>query len=227
MTAPIWIPIGLAIPLLAFWPIGVYLQYSAAKDDPQLIIQARATCMGCLATTIFLGCIAGSAGMLCAKLDGITWATWSFQVAMIPIYVFEGLLLLTYSGAPLRVAAEGLLWKALRVVFLVLLAMRLDGADIWWIAVIAPLAVWVRVLLYTASKLTRTLATSCLQAARFIPRCVPQGGSGPCRDKRNLIERATAAYEARGPPCASRSAYRQRAGALSVQSHESLSVQHP
>jgi hypothetical protein len=134
---------GLALPLLVFAPIGVYVQYNAAKNDTQLISQARATCMGCLATTVFLGCIAGSAGMLCSKLDGMAVATWSFQQAMIPLYVFEGLLLLTYIGAALRVALEGLFWKFLRVTFVVLLALRLDGVSVWWIAVLTPLIAWV------------------------------------------------------------------------------------
>ena len=143
VTAPLWIPMGLAVPLLVFAPIGVYVQYNAAKNDAQLVSQARATCMGCLATTVFLGCIAGSAGMLCAKLDGTAVASWSFQQAMIPLYLFEGLLLLTYIGATLRVAAEGLFWKSLRVIFLVLLAVRLDGGNVWWIAVMSPLVAWV------------------------------------------------------------------------------------
>lgn len=143
VSAPLWIPMGLALPLLVFAPIGVYVQYNAAKNDTQLISQARATCMGCLATTVFLGCIAGSAGMLCSKLDGMAVATWSFQQAMIPLYVFEGLLLLTYIGAALRVALEGLFWKFLRVTFVVLLALRLDGVSVWWIAVLTPLIAWV------------------------------------------------------------------------------------
>ena len=159
ITAPLWIPLGLAVPLLMFAPVGVYMQYTAAKDDSQLIMQARATCMGCLATTVFLGCIAGSAGMLCAKLDGNAVANWTFQQAMIPLYVFEGVLLLTYVGASLRVAAEGLVWKAMRVTFLVLLAMRLDGADIWWSAVLAPLAAWVRTCVQPLNSLPR------------VPRC--------------------------------------------------------
>jgi hypothetical protein len=98
--------------------------------------------MGCLATTVFLGCIASSGGMLFGKLDGMT-ASWSYQQAMIPLYVFEGVLLLTYVGVPLRAAAEGLLWKGLRVAFVVLLAMRLDGANVWWMAVLSPLVAWV------------------------------------------------------------------------------------
>ncbi len=142
ITAPLWIPLCLLVPLLVFAPIGVYVQYSSAKDDPQLIMQARATCMGCLATTVFLGCIASSGGMLFGKLDGMT-ASWSYQQAMIPLYVFEGVLLLTYVGVPLRAAAEGLLWKGLRVAFVVLLAMRLDGANVWWMAVLSPLVAWV------------------------------------------------------------------------------------
>jgi hypothetical protein len=97
--------------------------------------------------------------MLFGKLDGMA-ASWSYQQAMIPFYVFEGVLLLTYVGVPLRAAAEGLVWKGLRVAFVVLLAMRLDGANIWWMAVLSPLVAWVCPLLPCQMRICRLVHNS-------------------------------------------------------------------
>lgn len=143
VTTPLWIPIGLAAPIFACAPFAIWKQIQAAGDDANASMQAKASCVGCLVAGLLVACIAGTAWMLCYKLDaGGGVGGFSYFQAIIPVLVVEGLLALSFLGMPRDALLQGMLWKVLRCLFLVLLAMRLDGSKIGWLWVLLPLVVW-------------------------------------------------------------------------------------
>jgi hypothetical protein len=80
------------------------------------------------------------------RLDGQLGS--SYLSAAMPIVGIEAVLGLAYAGAPAQHAIRGLLWKLLRVAFLVLVALKLDGPGGWgggawvtWPIALAPLQV--------------------------------------------------------------------------------------
>lgn len=94
VTTPLWIPLGLAAPIFACAPFAIYKQHQAAGDDANAAMQAKATCAGCVFAGLLVGCIAGTAWMLCYKLDSSHTAPAGFTYfqAIIPVLVLEGLL---------------------------------------------------------------------------------------------------------------------------------------
>lgn len=144
VTTPLWIPLGLAAPIFICAPFAIYKQHQAAGEDANAAMQAKASCVGCIVAGLLVGCIAGTAWMLCYKLDSDSTAPTGFTYfqAVIPVLVVEGLLALSFLGLPSDMILQGLLWKVLRCTFFVLLAMKLDGASLAWIWILLPLIIW-------------------------------------------------------------------------------------
>uniref|UniRef100_A0A7S4NR57 J domain-containing protein n=1 Tax=Guillardia theta TaxID=55529 RepID=A0A7S4NR57_GUITH len=140
VTTPLWIPIGLAVPVFLLAPFVIYRQFKAAGEDKAVEMQAKASCAGCVIAGLLVGCLAGTVWMVCFKLDG--GSGFSYMVAIIPILVVEGLTALSLLGMPRHLILINFLWKVLRVSFLVLLALKLDGTKIGWFFVLCPLLVW-------------------------------------------------------------------------------------
>lgn len=142
VTTPLWIPIGLAAPIFACAPLAIWKQHQAAGDDAAASMQAKASCVGCVVAGVLVGCLAGTAWMVCYKLDSGPLASFTYFQAIIPVLVVEGLLALSFLGLPRDALLQGLLWKVLRCTFFVLLAMKLDGSSVGWLFVLLPLVVW-------------------------------------------------------------------------------------
>mmetsp|Transcript_12704 Transcript_12704/g.31947 ORF Transcript_12704/g.31947 Transcript_12704/m.31947 type:complete len:419 (+) Transcript_12704:142-1398(+) len=141
VTAPLWIPLGLTLPLFCLAPVQIRNAYEQAGDDPAKLMQTRATLVGCVCLGLVIGCIGGTMAMVCSRLDGDQSLT--FIHALTPLLVVEGLTALVVFGAPLKQALGALLWKGLRVALLVLVAIKLDGEDsMSWAVVLSPLVVW-------------------------------------------------------------------------------------
>jgi len=119
----------LSCPVFALAPFAIYKQHKEAGEDAAAALQAKASAVGCLVATLLVGCVAGSVGMLCWRLDGGSATGFGFGQAIIPVLVVEGLLALSLLSLPRGEAVQQALWKALRVGFLLLLANKLDGAD--------------------------------------------------------------------------------------------------
>mmetsp|Transcript_56253 Transcript_56253/g.137986 ORF Transcript_56253/g.137986 Transcript_56253/m.137986 type:complete len:410 (-) Transcript_56253:1-1230(-) len=138
--APLWIPLGLMVLGLLYAPFQIKMLFKAAGDDAQKVMQARAGAMGCVVMGVLFGCFAGSLAMLCERLEGDSGLTYVH--VLIPVLVVEGLITLSLCAAPMKDALEALVWKTLRVAFLVLVAMKLDGSALSWFVALGPLIVW-------------------------------------------------------------------------------------
>ena len=125
VTTPLWIPLGLCAPIFLCAPFAIYKQHQAAGDDPALSMQAKASCVGCVVAAVLVGCIAGTAWMLCYKLDNVdeppspaggapSAGGLSYFQAIIPLLVVEGLTALSLFGLPRALALQSLAWKGLR-----------------------------------------------------------------------------------------------------------------
>ena len=109
VTTPLWIPLGLCVPIFVFAPLAIWRQHQAAGDDAAASMQAKASCVGCVVAFLLVGCIAGTAWMMCYKLDSgdaAGAAGFTYFQAIIPILVVEGLLALSFLGMPRDVALQ-------------------------------------------------------------------------------------------------------------------------
>mmetsp|Transcript_22805 Transcript_22805/g.44291 ORF Transcript_22805/g.44291 Transcript_22805/m.44291 type:complete len:421 (+) Transcript_22805:226-1488(+) len=142
VVAPLWIPMALTIPVFCMAPGQISSAYKQAGEDPAKLMQTRATVAGCVCLGLVLGCVAGTMGMLCGRLDGDKSVT--YMHALVPVLVIEGLTALAVLGGPPRQALGALGWKGLRVAFVVLVALKLDGGadSITWGVALSPLVAW-------------------------------------------------------------------------------------
>jgi len=135
---PLWIQLFSTLPFLCFMPCKLATMQEGATAEMWF-----AYCDNLFLTII----LTTAAIFLCLRLDGDV--NWDYQLIFTPIYIFEAVDSLTVVGQQVTNVLRSLFWKAIRVVFLVLLGMHLDTGSPGWAVVLIPL--WLGALVMLAA----------------------------------------------------------------------------